>query len=93
MSADKTTRLDLLHMAYGGTLPGASLSVKYRGHKIAPVRLPGFAFSFEVDPNTSECYDIVPRSRETADVLQALRDLDYLIDVLDNVDEPNLKED
>ena len=91
MSADKVMRADLLQALLdpnrkGHILPyrGHALEVSLTGHGRDAVLLVDNDYAF---PYNTNLHDGI------TELLAILGALDYLIDVLDNVDEPNLKED
>ena len=91
MSADKALRLDLLDV-----LLGAEPSVRtlpYRGH-VLEVSLTGHGrdAALLVDGDYAFLYNMHLRDGIT-ELLVIFRDLDYLIDILNAVNEPALKGD
>lgn len=93
MSADKVMRADLLDVIQMLVGVNAGEHRDYRGHRVG-LKLSSAGGWARISVLGSGCtIEFDRRSEDITDTLRALRDLDYLIDVLDNVDEPNLKED
>ena len=91
MSADKVLRLDLLDAiedAVNQSTLGGNVYKIYRTHHVMIAASPSGWARFTVMGREIE---FTQPYKKVSDTLRALRDLDYLIDILNAVNEPALK--
>ena len=93
MSADKVLRLDLLdgiNDAVVQSVLGGNVYRIYRTHRVMIAASPSGWARFTVMNREIE---FTQPYKNVGDTLRAIRDLDYLIDILDAINEPALKGD
>ena len=88
MSVDKVLRLELL-WAIKDASSKTARHLEYREHNVF-IREPASPGWVQISIG-HRVIKVDRRTEDLTDTLRALRDLDYLIDILDNINEPALK--